>query len=108
MSKFDFMGFGYDGGRDEMFVAHAKKYSAKATARLCEQEYSHLFRKDNHENKRYREPRPEDAVEGYCAFRFGVDNGNYPDGCYTFVNEGEPGAFLVWVIKFDDLKVMQE
>ena len=28
MSKFDYMGFGYDGGSDDMFVAHAKKYSA--------------------------------------------------------------------------------
>lgn len=98
MSKFDYMGFGYDGGSDDMFVAHAKKYSAAEAVEICKQENDYLI-----EERELREPTIADVQEAYCAFRFGVSE-EWPDGCYTFVGKGEPGAFPVWVIDYGKLR----
>lgn len=107
MSKFDFMGFGYDGGRDEMFVAHANKYTKEQTLELCKKEYQHRFEETACHRlpgeKKLRVPTTDDVISTYCAFRFGVSS-EWPDGCYTFVGKNEPGAFLVYVIYFDNLK----
>lgn len=98
MSKFDFMGFGYDGGSDDMFVAHAKKHSAAETVELCKREYDYLFKSGE-----LREPTLADVQDAHCAFRFGVME-EWKEGCYTLVGEGEPGAFPVWVIDYGKLR----
>ena len=38
MDSFDFMGFGYDDGSDDMLVANANKYSAQDTVDICKEE----------------------------------------------------------------------
>lgn len=108
MSSFDFMGFGYDGENDKMFVAHAKKYSAAETVDLCRREFDILFQ--DHQSaygrqvKGLREPTVEDVQSAHCAFRLGIDRENWPDGCYTLVEPDAPGAFPVWVIDYCRLK----
>lgn len=107
MSGFDFMGFGYDGGSDEMFVAHAKKHSAAETVELCMCEFDYLFQDHKtaygREVKGLRKPTIADVKGAYCAFRFGISS-EWPNGCYTFVEEKERGAFPVWVIDFSGLE----
>ena len=106
MSKFDFMGFGCNGGYDDMFVAHAKKYTAAQTVELCKREFEHKFKSRSiygREIPALREPTAEDVQDVHCAFRFGVDPA-WPDGCYTLVGEGDAGAFPVHVIDFERLK----
>ncbi len=105
MSRFDFMGFGYDGGRDEMFVAHAKKYTPEQTVELCTREYAHRF--SQQWGTKLREPTVNDVIESHCAFRFGVSS-EWPDGCYTFVGQNEPGSFPVYVIDFKGLKEIKD
>lgn len=104
MSSFDFMWFGYDG--DEMFVAHAKKYSAAETVELCMQEFEYLFQDHKiayeWEAKGMRRPTVADVHGAHCAFRFGVSS-EFPNGCYTIVEDGERGSFPVWVIDFSEL-----
>lgn len=103
MSKFDFMGFGYDGGNDKMFVANANKYTAEQTVELCKTEYSYKFHGAEGRNyDRLREPTIEDVQGAHCAFRLGVSP-EWPDGCYTFVGSEESGAFPVRVIDFSRL-----
>lgn len=101
MSKFKFMGFGYGGGSDELFVAHARKYSREETVALCVQEYEDLF--SGVYKSKYRKPTVEDVDDGYCAYRFGVFP-DYDGGCYTFAEQHERGAFPVYIITFEDLK----
>lgn len=76
MSDFDFMGFGYDGGHDEMFVAHAKKYSAEETVEICKREFDYLFQDHRGAHGRkiegLREPTQADVQNAHCAFRMGV------------------------------------
>lgn len=107
MSKFEFMGFGYDGGHDEMFVANAKKYSAAETVELCMREFDYLFQDHRTDYGRevngLRKPNIADVQDAHCAFRFGVSP-EWPDGCYTFVDESEHGAFPVRVIDFSKLE----
>lgn len=103
MSKFDFLGFGYDAGPDEMFVAHAGKYSAEETIALCKSEYSQKFYGVEGRNyDRLREPTIADVQDAHCAFRFGVSP-EWPDGCYALVGPAENGAFPVHVIDFGKL-----
>ncbi|MCI8857505.1 MAG: hypothetical protein HFH26_13320 [Clostridiaceae bacterium] len=111
MSKFDFMGFGYDGGSAEMFVAHAKKHSTAETIELCVQEFEYLFQ--DHKSisgqkiKGLRKPAIADVQDAHCAFRFGVSP-EWPDGCYTFVDEKAYGAFPVHVIDFARLEKLSD
>lgn len=107
MSCFDFMGFGYDGGNDEMFVAHAKKYSVTETVELCKREFDYLFQDHKtaygREVKGLRKPTIADVQNAHCAFRFGI-SAEWPDGCYTFVGAEENGAFPVRVIDLSKLE----
>lgn len=107
MSAFDFMGFGYDGGHDEMFVAHAKKYSAEETVEICKREFDYLFQDHRGAHGRkiegLREPTQADVQDAHCAFRMGVMP-EFPSGCYTIVGPQERGAFPVRVIDFSRLK----
>lgn len=110
MSKFDFMGFGYDGGNDEAFVAHAEKYSVAQTVELCKREFDYKFQNRSICGRgipALREPTAEDVQDAHCAFRFGISP-EWPDGCYTFVGAKESGAFPVHVIDFSKLKVEAE
>ena len=101
MNSFDFMGFGYDGGPDDMLVVNANKYSAQETVNICKEEYEHLF------NPRfggtYKEPTIENVKNNYCAYRMGVSD-IWPAGCYTLVEKPERGAFPVHVIYFSELE----
>lgn len=111
MSNFDFMGFGHDGGHDEMFVAHAKKYSAAETVELCKREFDYLFQ-DYREAygrkvKGLRKPTTADVQDAHCAFRIGISP-EWPDGCYTFVGPEEAGAFPVRVIDYSRLKKLSD
>ncbi len=97
MANFDFMAFGYSAGDADMFVAHAKKYTAQETIDLCQREYSHKFETVSEERRKWfgpqvRIPTLEDVADAWCAFRMGVDS-EWPDGCYTLVKEGDAGAF---------------
>lgn len=106
MSDFKFMSFGYDAGDHDMFVAHAKKYTATETVDLCKREFEYLFRNRRiagKEVKALREPTIHDVCNDYCAFRFGMYG--WPGGCYTFVSNKERGSFPVWVIDFSVLKL---
>lgn len=107
MSRFDYMGFGYDGGSNDMFVANAKKYSVAETLELCKREYDYLFQDHTtaygREVKGLRKPTIADVKDAHCAFRFGVSS-EWPDGCYTFVEPKASGAFPVWVIDFSELE----
>jgi len=100
-ADFDFMGFGYDGGSDEMLVVNANKYSAQETVNICKKEYEHLF------NPRfggtYKEPTIENVKSNYCAYRMGVSD-IWPTGCYTLVDKPGRGAFPVHVIYFGKLE----
>ena len=98
------MAFGYDAGDSDMFVAHAGKYTAEETVRLCLQEYEHKFRNRDLPRKTIkalREPTAADVQDMHCAFRLG--NPEWPDGCYTLVGATESGAFPVRVIDFGRL-----
>lgn len=99
MSKFDFMGFGFDAGRAEMLVVSAKKHKKEEVLEIFEREYG-----DRVENGKLRQPIDKDIEEVSCAFRFGVSP-EWPDGCYTFVGNKERGAFPVYVIEFRTLRV---
>lgn len=111
MGKFDFMGFGYDSGHDDMFVAHAEKYTADEAVEHCKLEYAHLFcEADTYRlpwQKRLREPTIDDVQDVGCAFRLGVSS-EWPEGCYTLVGIGEVGSFPVHVIDFARLKIPEE
>ncbi len=105
MSKFDFMAFGYSAGGSDMFVTHAKKYTAEETVALCKTEYDCKFtghRQYGCDISPLRDPTIADIHLAYCAFRFGVSP-EWPDGCYTFVNECATGSFPVNVIIFSEL-----
>jgi len=98
MSKFDFMAFSYDAGPDEMFVAHAGKYSTEETVELCKRECEYSLQR-----RKLREPTVNDVFDAWCGYRYGVSS-EWPHGCYTFVGEKEIGAFPVHVIEFNQLK----
>lgn len=108
MSKFDYMGFSYAGGRDDAFVVHAKKYTQEQAINLCKREYGRFFCKTNKHRKpwekKFREPTINDINKASCAFRFGASV-EYPEGCYTFVDDNANGAFPVYVILFSRLEV---
>jgi len=95
-SKFDTMGFCYDGCYDAMFVANANKHTAEETVEMCKKEYEYKF-----DEQGPRVPTIEDVESQYCAHRLGMDE--WPDGCYTIVEKGARGSFPVFVIYFDKL-----
>jgi hypothetical protein len=104
VAKFDYMTFGYSSGSSDIFVANAKKFTKEKVVEICKGEYEHKFtgyRLYGREIAPLREPTIADVSEGWCAYRFGMSE--WPDGCYTFVNENENGAFPVYAIIFKDL-----
>lgn len=104
MNSFDFMGFGYDDGSDDMLVANANKYSAQDTVDICKEEYEHLFNPCF--GGAYKEPTIENVKNNYCAYRMGVSY-IWPKGCYTLVEKPERGAFPVHVIYFSELELRE-
>ncbi len=102
MSKFDYMAFSYDGGKDDEFVVHAKKFTKADAIELLKSEYDYRF-----ENGEYREPTEEDfkqdqvryfvKVPEYCA---GLEK---EGGCYSYCAESERGSFPVWVCVLSEL-----
>ena len=101
MANFDIMTFSDGGWRDTSLVAHAKKYTKEQIVEECISEYGEML-----DENQLRKPTVDDVKEGFVAFRFGVDSNAWPDGCYTFVQKGDPGSFPVWIIDFESLEVL--
>lgn len=105
MSNFDFVSFGYNSGDNDMFVAHAKKYSVAETIELCKIECDYLFKDRVIRGKVFKalkKPTTQNIHANYCAFV--PKNYDWPDGCYTLVSNSRRGSFPVWVINFSELK----
>lgn len=107
MSKFNYMTFGISAGDRDSFVAHAGKYTAEDTVRLCVAECEDLFMRErdcfNHPRKPLRIPTVDDVQPARCAFRHGLSS-EFPEGAYTIVGDGAVGSFPVHVIDFDRLR----
>lgn len=98
-AKFDFMGFTEGGGDVVWFVANSRMYTKEDAIKLCQYEYDWLF-----EEGALGKLTPSDVREMFVAYRMGVAE-EYPNGCYTFVRNGSPGSFPVWVINLYKLEV---
>lgn len=92
MAKFEYTEF--RGGTHDEFVVHAKKYSKEEAIEIMVEEtaYDGIIEL-------------EAVQKQWCRYYVRVpDFCNYDDGegggCYTYCNEGERGAFPVWVIEY--------
>lgn len=90
MANFDFMEF--TGGRCREFVAHAQKYSKEEAIQIMRDETGCNEEAD-----------PESVQNRWC--RYYVRAPDFCDfdgdgGCYTYCDEGERGAFPVWVVEY--------
>lgn len=95
MSKFDYMAFSVDGGRDDEFVVHAKKFAKSEAVELLKSEYEYRF-----ENGEFRTPTEDDFRQAHVRYfvrvpeQCGLDTDG---GCYSYCAESERGSFPVWV-----------
>jgi len=91
------MEFGYDAGRFDQLVFHAKKYTKEKCIEIFNNEYRH----------RELKATPEDIEEGYAKYYINPTqqmSSDFEGGCYGFADKPGNGAFPVYVITLAKLQ----